>query len=449
MTAPSANDLAARLRFLGINKEACNLLREAAPLVERQLSPMLEKFYDHIAVFPEVARHFADPAIKTHARDAQVKHWKLILSGNFDEGYVESVRRIGRAHNRLGLEPRWYIGGYTMLISEMYKTISAAYGDKMFARNGDKRGTLIEAINKAAMLDMDYAISVYLEEGKREKEELLTRLASDFENGVGSLGHNIGGSAANMKQGAETLAQISAHTTDQVGVVRKAAATTATAVETVASASEELSASISEIAGQLETSTVASREAVDAVSATQQTVGKLTSASEKIGEIVSMIQEIASQTNLLALNATIEAARAGEAGKGFAVVASEVKALATQTGKATEDIGAQIEQIQTVTRETVNSIAGIAERIKRIDEVIAAIAAAAEQQQAATTEISRNIQETASNTNTVTAAIEDVSKASQETSDMATTLLSASMTISDQTESMKQQVGSFLAKVRS
>ncbi|MEQ8251209.1 MAG: globin-coupled sensor protein [Oceanibaculum nanhaiense] len=443
-----ADDLVERLRFLKIDDSVKAMLREARPLIEKHLPGILDAFYGQIAQFPDVQRHFTDPAIRTHAQSAQMKHWQIILSGKYDQAYVDSVRRIGRAHNRLGLEPRWYIGGYAFLTSAMQKAVSDTYADGMVRRNSDKRAAMLEAINKAALLDMDFAISIYLEEGKREKEELLARLANEFESGVGSLGQNIGAAVTELTSGAQSLSGFADDATRQVAVVKDAATTTASAVDSVASAAEELSASIREIAGQLETSTLASKEAVTTVRNTQETVGTLTKASEKIGEIVSMIQEIASQTNLLALNATIEAARAGEAGKGFAVVASEVKALATQTGRATEEIGSQIDQIQSVTRDTVTAIAEIATRIDKIDEVIAVIAAAAEQQQAATTEISRNIQESSQSTQRVSAAIEDVSRVSDETSSMAGNLLAATKEITQQTSTLDRQVAAFLDKVK-
>ncbi|KZD06776.1 globin-coupled sensor protein [Oceanibaculum pacificum] len=443
------NDIAERLQFLIIDAKTRDVLRQIKPMVESKLPGLLDEFYAHIAKFPAVARYFANPEVRRHAQGAQFRHWQLILSATFDETYVASVRKIGMAHNRLGLEPRWYIGGYAHLTSALLRTVSETFADSAFSKGkAAQRGAALEALNKVALLDMDFAISIYLEEGQREKEAMLAKIASDFENGVGALGQNITRSVTQMTSGAQSLSGIAADTTQQVGIVQSAAETTASNVQTVASAAEELTASIREIAGQLETSTLASREAVTAVSETEKTVGTLTQVSQKIGEIVSMIQDIASQTNLLALNATIEAARAGEAGKGFAVVASEVKALANQTAQATEEIGNQIDQIQGVTKETVGAISEISTRINRIDNIIATIAAAAEEQQAATSEISRNIQEASRSTQQVSEAIQGVSSSSRETADMASTLLAASHDITTQTQSLDHQVGDFLQRVK-
>ena len=181
---------------------------------------------------------------------------------------------------------------------------------------------------------------------------------------------------------------------------------------------------------------------------TDTTVAALSDASHRIGEVVKLISDIANQTNLLALNATIEAARAGEAGKGFAVVASEVKNLANQTGKATEDISAQIAGMQTATGEAVGAIKAITETIGRIDQIAATIAAAVEEQGAATQEIARSVQQAAGGARDVSDNVTAVSRSVEETGRMAGGLLESASELSQQAELMNREVGNFLARVR-
>ena len=177
-------------------------------------------------------------------------------------------------------------------------------------------------------------------------------------------------------------------------------------------------------------------------------VQSLADAAQKIGDVVSFINGIAGQTNLLALNATIEAARAGEAGRGFAVVASEVKALAEQTAKATGEIGLQINGIQGATQDSVNAIKEISSTIERLSEISSTIAAAVEEQGAATQEISRNVQQAAQGTMQVSSNIADVQRGASETGSASSQVLSAAKSLSGDSSRLKQEVGKFLNSVR-
>ncbi|MBI3706983.1 MAG: methyl-accepting chemotaxis protein, partial [Proteobacteria bacterium] len=219
-------------------------------------------------------------------------------------------------------------------------------------------------------------------------------------------------------------------------------------VQTVAAASEELSASIAEISRQVSHAAGIAVRAVEETKRTDSTVQGLAETAGKIGDVVKLINDIAGQTNLLALNATIEAARAGEAGKGFAVVASEVKSLANQTAKATEDISAQISAVQSVTKDAVDAIKRIGGTIGEVSTIATSIASAVEEQGAATQEITRSTQRAAGRTKDVSESIAGVTKGADATGAAAQGVKSAAETLGQQTERLGSQVNDFLGKIR-
>ena len=218
-------------------------------------------------------------------------------------------------------------------------------------------------------------------------------------------------------------------------------------VEIAASAAEELSSSISEISRQLGQTNNLVGIAVGEAGLTNEQIGSLAHAAQKIGAVVKLIQDVAGQTNLLALNATIEAARAGEAGRGFAVVASEVKSLAVQTAKATEDIASQIAAVQSSTSTAVEAIGRIADRMQEISKFTAAAAASVQQQNAATGEITQNVASAARGTKEIVAVLGDVAGAATETRGSAETVLAASQAVETAAADLRSEVEGFLQKV--
>jgi methyl-accepting chemotaxis protein len=274
------------------------------------------------------------------------------------------------------------------------------------------------------------------------------RLADDFQSAVGNIVETVSSASTELEAAASTLSH-TAETTQSLSTAVAAASEEASAnVQSVASASEELAGSVNEIARQVQES---SRIAIEAVAQAQRTdarINELSQAAGRIGDVVKLITAIAEQTNLLALNATIEAARAGEAGRGFAVVASEVKALASQTAKATEEIGTQIAGMQSATDESVAAIKEIGNTIGRISEIATAIASAVEEQGAATQEISRNVQQAAAGTSQVASNIVDVSRGAGETGSASAQVLSSAQSLSSESSHLKIEVDKFLMTVR-
>jgi len=276
-----------------------------------------------------------------------------------------------------------------------------------------------------------------------------TRLADTFELEVGGVVNAVAAEAHQAQTAARALREAAATSGAEAAAVAEASGRAQADVQAVAAAAEEMASSIAEITRQVSDSAAVANQAVSEARSTDETVRGLAESAGRIGDVVRLIAGIAGQTNLLALNATIEAARAGEAGKGFAVVASEVKNLAAQTAKATEEIGAQISAMQHATTEAVSAIRGIGATVERTSGIATAIAAAVEEQGAATHEIARSAAQVAEGTGMVTTRIQAVRKAADATGASADSLLSAADTLIASASTLKTRSADFLKAVRS
>jgi methyl-accepting chemotaxis protein len=435
--------LAERLAFVDFNREQRTVLVEMQSLIEQSIGGALDKFYCKARKEPQTAKFFADEAHLQHAKSHQVAHWKRIASGQFDEDYVAAVTRIGRTHARLGLEPRWYMGGYTLIIEALFDAVLKEELSGILHRGKAARvSERLSAILKSAMIDMDYSISTYLEtleDERRTADDERLKLQAEQELAQSQIYRALekladGDLTARIGEGLppqfEVLSDNYAHALDRLGnalsevrstmsvmesgVADMSSATgdmarrtsqQAKALEEMAAALEEITTIAGEASCRSKDAQEMAKQSVDEAEHSKQTVEsaiasmtEIEASSRQIASIVGVIEEITFQTNLLALNAGVEAARAGEAGKGFAVVAQEVRALAERSAKAAKEINSlirksssEVQQGVALVNATGVALQNIGERISGINAHIDSMSGSAHEQSLGLNEITRAV----------------------------------------------------------
>lgn len=425
MNTSYQTDMETRLNFLELGSAEQDRLRSLAGHISERMDGALSDFYEKVARTPAIRHHFQDPALLNSAKSRQAQHWKQITKADFDQDYIAAVRRIGTIHAEIGLEPRWYIGGYATVMDRLIKSVIQG---RTALTAGARRqlGQDVSIVMRAALLDIDLSIACYLEkldEARRKAERAQVETFNNISNALGRLSEGDLGVRVDQELSQQTRFNETLETLgDIISSVRRATQAISVGSGEIASAADDLArrteqqaASLEETAASLDQLTTAVHESADRAKEAEQMATKARNIAEKgsrimdetqtamtevsrsaseMGQIIGVINEIAFQTNLLALNAGVEAARAGEAGRGFAVVAAEVRALAQRSAEAVRTIQTLIDRSSEQTSQGVKLVAAthsvlgeIVESFNEINTIVIEMASSAQSQALSITEI--------------------------------------------------------------
>lgn len=397
----------ARLAMHRIDERTRSVLAATWPV----LAPHLERTIDEVLVaimgLPKIGEMVAQN--KDTIKKLEVAHFQALLGGNLDRHYAESCRQTVQREAEMGLDARIRSTSGSFVIQMSLDVLARKH--RLFSAKLAERGRIIA---KVISFDVSNAMTLHrqaADHAAQARRGAIDAAIADFDAAIGEVIEAIKEASASLTATGSALRQVADDTLSRMASASSASAETAQRMDVTVTATEELSGSIQEIGQQATNGLDMAQSAVADTERTQNVIGSLNDAAERIGSVVGTISAIAAQTNLLALNATIEAARAGEAGKGFAVVAAEVKTLANQTSRATGDISQQVTAIQEATKRSVEEISSIARTIGKLTTVSTSIASAVQQQSMTTSGIAESIHTAAGHTARASVEINSVDEA--------------------------------------
>ncbi|EKV32202.1 methyl-accepting chemotaxis receptor/sensory transducer [Caenispirillum salinarum AK4] len=432
------------LSALRITDETLADLALARPVLTAHVDEVIDAFYAFILATPGMAEPFRNHKTLDHVKAAQRRHWiDLLFAGRWTAEYEANCRRIGGAHAKYGIPPRLYLAGYSFFLDALTEHVITFY-----KRKPRLAVRAMKAVHAALFLDLTMSLEVYFEIERTRTNRAVEGHSSDFQGTVGGIVGGLSAAATQLGASAKTMTDATQTVRGEAANARSAAEKASENVEAVSAAAEELSASIREIERQVQDISGRSQAADRKLGDARAVVDRLQTAANDIGQIISLIETIASQTNLLALNATIEAARAGDAGKGFAVVANEVKVLANQTSQATGEISGLIGSVRSAVTESADAMQEVGGIISDLTEISTAIAGAVVEQCAATDEIVRNALQATQHAREVHTVVDRVDTAAAGAETAVGEVDAAAHTLSDHAGTMSDSVGTFIGKLK-